>query len=451
MKKMMKTMMKTMLCMLLAVALLSGCMRVKETFTVGADGSVKFYTEVLYEKQKLYDAFFEMAEETGESISEQEINDLLKQQGYELITKDGTEYYRMSAFDESPSVSSMKEFYQSMLLPKAETEDYISLTETSLEATITTDIQKEMDAIFGDKIFDAEYMMQGDDAKAYEMLQKYMKDSEYIFSYTFATPVVKVSEGAVLSEDKKTVSFTIPMTENKAAAKIYAYCENDIALDGVKSGIIYGKTVTYTIPEGVQAALNGSAVEGTVSSEKTGTYELCLKAADGTQKTLYYEVDKEGPVLQKIKNNGIYNSKKVIMLSDTSGIDQVTVDGKSVFDSLELDIDGMDAITDFKYSYKLGSLKEGKHTLTAADKLSNKSSITFCIDKTAPKVTGVKNNKTYKKPVTVKVTDKNGVKSVTLNGKKIKSGKKVSKKGSYKLVAKDVAGNQKIVMFKIKK
>lgn len=447
----MKKMMKTMFCMLLAVALLSGCMRVEESFTVGADGSVKFYAEVLYEKQKLYDAFLEMAEETGESISEQEINDLLKQEGYELLTKDGTEYYRMPAFEESPSVSGMKEFYQSMLLPKAETEDYISLTETSIEATVTTDMQEEMDEIFGDEISGMKYMMQEDETAEYEMLQKYMKDSELFLSYTFAAPIARASEGAVLSEDKKTVSFTIPITENKATTEIYAYCENDIALNGVKSGIIYGKTVAYTIPEGVTAVLNGSDVEGTVSSEKTGMYELLLKAADGTQKTFYYGVDKEGPVLENIKNNGIYNSKKVIMLSDISGIEKVTVDGKSVFDSLEPEIEGIDFIADLKYSYMLGSLKEGKHTLAAADKHGNKSLVTFRIDKTAPKVTGVKNNKTYKNAVTVKVTDKNGVKSVTLNGKEIKSGKKVSKKGSYKLAAKDVAGNKKTVAFKIKK
>lgn len=446
----MKKMMRTMLYMLLAVILLSGCMRTEGAFTVGADGSVKIYAEILFEKQKVYDALQEMAKETGESISELEINELLKQEGYELVTRDGKDYYRTSDYDEPLSLSSMKEFYRTFLC-QTEAEDYISLTETSIEATITTDIQEEMDEIFGDKIFDAKYMMQEDDAAEYEMLQKYMKDSELFLSYTFAAPVARASEGAVLSEDKKTVSFTIPMTENKDTTKIYAYCENDIALDGVKSGIIYGKTVTYTIPEGVNAILNGSDVKGTVSSEKSGMYELLLKAADGTQKTFYYGVDKEGPVLENIKNNGIYNSKKVIMLSDISGIDKVTVDGKSVFDSLEPEIEGIDFIADLKYSYMLGSLKEGKHTLAAADKHGNKSLVTFRIDKTAPKVTGVKNNKTYKNAVTVKVTDKNGVKSVTLNGKKIKSGKKVSKKGSYKLAAKDVAGNKKTVAFKIKK
>ena len=146
----MKKMMRTMLCMLLAVILLSGCMRTEGSFTVGADGSVKIYAEILFEKQKVYDALQEMAKETGESISELEINELLKQQGYELVTRDGKDYYRTSAYDEPLSVSGMKEFYRTFLC-QTEAEDYFSLTETSIEATVTTDMQEEMDEIFGDE------------------------------------------------------------------------------------------------------------------------------------------------------------------------------------------------------------------------------------------------------------------------------------------------------------
>lgn len=73
-------------------------------------------------------------------------------------------------------------------------------------------------------------------------------------------------------------------------------------------------------------------------------------------------------------------------------------------------------------------------------------------DKTAPKITGVKNGKTYKKAVTIRFTDKDsGIASAKLNGKKIKSGTKVSANGSYKLVVTDKAGNKTTVKFKIKK
>lgn len=73
------------------------------------------------------------------------------------------------------------------------------------------------------------------------------------------------------------------------------------------------------------------------------------------------------------------------------------------------------------------------------------------IDTTAPKVTGVKNGKTYKKAVTIRISDKSsGIKKATLNGKKISSKKKVSKNGKYTLKVTDKAGNVKIVKFRIK-
>lgn len=76
----------------------------------------------------------------------------------------------------------------------------------------------------------------------------------------------------------------------------------------------------------------------------------------------------------------------------------------------------------------------------------------FTIDTEKPVISGVTNGKVYKKPVTIKVTDKiSGVKSIKLNGKKIKSGQKVSKKGNYKLVVVDNCGNTKTIKFIIKK
>lgn len=74
------------------------------------------------------------------------------------------------------------------------------------------------------------------------------------------------------------------------------------------------------------------------------------------------------------------------------------------------------------------------------------------LDNTAPKITGVKNGKTYKKAVTIGFSDKgSGIKSAKLNGKTIKSGKKISKKGKYTLKVTDKAGNTKIVKFTIRK
>ena len=76
----------------------------------------------------------------------------------------------------------------------------------------------------------------------------------------------------------------------------------------------------------------------------------------------------------------------------------------------------------------------------------------FTVDSTAPTIKGVKNNKMYKHAVTIRVSDNvSGVKSITLNGKKISSTKKITKNGAYKLVVTDKVGHKKTVRFSINK
>lgn len=72
-------------------------------------------------------------------------------------------------------------------------------------------------------------------------------------------------------------------------------------------------------------------------------------------------------------------------------------------------------------------------------------------DETKPVVKGVANGKTYKKAVTIKFSDiDSGIKSAKLNGKSIKSGKKITKSGNYTLVVIDKAGNKVTIKFKVK-
>ena len=93
------------------------------------------------------------------------------------------------------------------------------------------------------------------------------------------------------------------------------------------------------------------------------------------------------------------------------------------------------------------------------DTTSNNPSDSTKKDKKKPTVKGVKNNKTYKKTVKIKVSDKSGIKKVTLNGKKMKvskfkKGYKITRKKStknYILKVWDKAGNKRVVKFKIKK
>lgn len=138
------------------------------------------------------------------------------------------------------------------------------------------------------------------------------------------------------------------------------------------------------------------------------------------------------PKLAGVKNNGYYKKNVTVKASSDTIIDTLSVNGRAV-GANNCDIS-----------------REGKNVVICTDVNGNASKITFVIDKTKPVVKGVANGKTYKSAKTIKFSDKYGVKSATLNGKKISTGKKVSKKGSYKLVVKDKAGNQNVVKFKIK-
>lgn len=72
------------------------------------------------------------------------------------------------------------------------------------------------------------------------------------------------------------------------------------------------------------------------------------------------------------------------------------------------------------------------------------------IDKTAPAVSGVAAGKTYKTAKAITFSDNlSGIRYAKLNNKVIKSGTKVTAKGSYTLVVTDAAGNAKTIKFKI--
>ncbi len=106
-------------------------------------------------------------------------------------------------------------------------------------------------------------------------------------------------------------------------------------------------------------------------------------------------------------------------------------------------------------------LKEGENTLTVTDVKGNKTVVTFTYDTVSPTITGAKTGKTYKKSRTIKISDAQGVKKITVNGKvknldKLKkSGKKymikATKKGKNTVKVTDNAGNVTKIIFKIKK
>lgn len=109
--------------------------------------------------------------------------------------------------------------------------------------------------------------------------------------------------------------------------------------------------------------------------------------------------------------------------------------------------------------------KQGKNTFTVTDLNGNVAKYSFYIDRKAPVVKGVKNNKSYKKKAVLYVKDKCKLSKITINGKKkkmtdkqlVKKGKykgyykyTVKKKGTNRIVVKDKAGNKKTVKIRIR-
>lgn len=78
------------------------------------------------------------------------------------------------------------------------------------------------------------------------------------------------------------------------------------------------------------------------------------------------------------------------------------------------------------------------------------TTVTFSIDKKKP-TCNLKKGKTYKKGVKIKAKDKlSPIKSITLNGRTVKNGYKLTRKGKNSIVITDAAGNKLKLTVKIK-
>lgn len=192
---------------------------------------------------------------------------------------------------------------------------------------------------------------------------------------------------------------------------------------------------TITFPYNVTAT-NG--VLGKDGRTVSWTVDMNSLNAD-SQQTRCYAVfgeqnAKTAPVFTGAQNGKNYNTGVTLNIDSANLLDKVIVNNETV-------------VSDYLFLST-----EGLYKITATDQGGNTSKIQFRIDTTKPVIKGVVNGKTYKKTCTIKFSDSgSGIKKATLNGKSIKTGKKVTKKGSYTLVVTDKAGNSKTVKFKIKK
>ncbi|MBT2734695.1 L,D-transpeptidase family protein [Bacillus sp. ISL-7] len=100
------------------------------------------------------------------------------------------------------------------------------------------------------------------------------------------------------------------------------------------------------------------------------------------------------------------------------------------------------------FKVKIPKQKAGlKLSFTAKDKSGNisKTKTVVVLDRTAPVVSGVSNNRVYNKDVTISF--KEG--TAWLDGNRVKTGKVVTTEGTHRVVLTDAAGNKTIVIFTI--
>lgn len=190
--------------------------------------------------------------------------------------------------------------------------------------------------------------------------------------------------------------------------------------------------VSVTLPEVITES-NG------ITSGKTVTWNLDSIPDDGrfvavTGNNPIISGDKVKPTVTGVKNKGYYNKPVTVRVSDNVSVPNIALDGTRY------------NVAAFKVS------SDGSHTVLATDANKNITKVVFTIDTKKPIVKGVKNNKIYKKKVTLKFSDNTGIKSVKVNGKK-SSTKKVTlkKKKKYTVKVTDKAGNTTTVKFRIKK
>lgn len=141
-----------------------------------------------------------------------------------------------------------------------------------------------------------------------------------------------------------------------------------------------------------------------------------------------------------VKNSGKYKTDKTIKYKSADGIVKsvaVTSNGKT---------DYSDPTTG-----EVSLSGTGKYNIEFTLVGGKKSKMTVWIDTDKPKA-NVSNNGVYEKGKKLTFSDKGtGLKSATLDGKNVKSGKKLTKAGSHRLVLTDKAGNQTTIKFTVKK
>ncbi|GKU78210.1 S-layer homology domain-containing protein [Paenibacillus sp. L3-i20] len=194
-------------------------------------------------------------------------------------------------------------------------------------------------------------------------------------------------------------------------------------VSGVTDGSFYNAIVNPTFIEGT-ATLNGASYTSGTAISPDGNYTLIVTDDAGNATTIKFTIDKTAPVVTGVTNGSLYNA----VVNPTFNEGTATLNGAS-------------------YTSGTAISSDGNYTLIVTDDAGNATTIKFTIDKTAPVVTGVMDEKHYNKAVSPAFTEG----TATLNSKAYTSGTAISAEDDYVLIVKDTAGNATTIKFTIDK
>lgn len=168
----------------------------------------------------------------------------------------------------------------------------------------------------------------------------------------------------------------------------------------------------------------------TFVAKENGIYSIRIKDDVGEyilKKIEIKNIDKKAPTVTGIKNGTYYRTTRTIKWSDQdgSGVKKVTLNGKTI-----------------KNGVKVSA--QGEYTLKIYDKVGNKKTITFCIDKTKPTIHVTQDQGIYGGSVVNISDDYTGIKQISINGEVSTSNHSpyyYYSAGTYIIKAWDNAGN----------
>lgn len=268
--------------------------------------------------------------------------------------------------------------------------------------------------------------------------EKMMEDLEFEFA---GTEKVNGKDNNIytMSEDmsaEETKNSYIELTKKKAVMNIAEYTESQTASASSSSSADMDELGFYYV---------------------TIKYPFKVAKTNGKLKADGYTVTYDVQKLQKKKVSRVY-ALSASALADSNTVTIKGVKNKKAYKKpVTISVASKGVITSFTVNGKAQAInsyyagEDGKYKAVIKTASGKKKTVTFYVDSKKP-TTNIKNNKTYKKAIKITFKDSvSGIKKATLNGKSIKSGKKVSKNGTYTLKVTDKAGNVKTVKFTIKK